>query len=177
MKSSGVLVNKEEFRENFKLVFTKTKDSQEFFLILHQSRGGIFNKLKIGTEYFFNWTKGKKYTFINPYSIEPAKEKQTEQQDEKILFLKNLADKLKLKEITIKFLEKEVNKLEAETLLNNGFHEKASKLIKLLFIKHQELAKRNIFSFTDKEKQEKQMLDELKILFLVEYYYPNLSKN
>jgi len=54
MKSSGVLVNKEEFRENFKLVFTKTKDSQEFFLILHQSRGGIFNKLKIGTEYFFN---------------------------------------------------------------------------------------------------------------------------
>jgi len=82
-----------------------------------------------------------------------------------------------LKEITIKFLEKEVNKLEAETLLNNGFHEKASKLIKLLFIKHQELAKRNIFSFTDKEKQEKQMLDELKILFLVEYYYPNLSKN
>src|SRR5215211_7109937 len=93
MKSCGVLVNKGELRNNFKLTFKK--DQEEFFLILHQSQEKIFNNLKFGVKYYFNWTKGAKYTFINPYSIEPAKEKKNTRN--KNVFFKRFSRQIKIK--------------------------------------------------------------------------------
>lgn len=168
MKSSGALVRKEQLRKNFKLVFKKEKE--EFFLILHQSQKKIFNDLKIGVKYYFNWTKGVKYTFINPYSIEPAKEKKTRTQEAKTYFLKDLADKLKLRETTVDYLETEISKLESE-IVDTDFQKKAKNMVQLLFIKHQELGKRSFFSFSEKQKQEKELLEDLKTLFLADFYY------
>jgi len=168
MKSCGVLVNKGELRNNFKLTFKK--DQEEFFLILHQSQEKIFNNLKFGVKYYFNWTKGAKYTFINPYSIEPAKEKKTRTQETKTYFLKDLADKLKLRETTVDYLETEISKLEAE-MTDADFQKKVKSMVQLLFIKHQELGKRSLFSLSEKQKQEKELLDDLKTLFLADFYY------
>jgi hypothetical protein len=120
--------------------------------------------------------KGEKYTFINPYSIENEKEIITEQQGQKKIFIKDLANRLRLRETTnTEYLEKELDRLQVE-ITNNNFLQRAKRAIELLFLKHQELAKKGFFSLTELEKQESIFLGELKTMFLIDYCYPNQRK-
>ena len=160
MKSQATLIKKEKLRNNYKLTFNN--GNKDFFLILHEKRKKIFHQLISNRKYSFNWIKGKRYSFLCPFSIELSK--QTLQNSTKDIFIKQLSAELGLKKLSTDNLSSRLFKLTKELTKNDT----ATQFIKLLFLKHQNSLNTPLKLLTENEQKEIKLLNDLKYLFLVD---------
>jgi len=171
MKSTGKLIRKEELRSNFKLFFSQGQ--REFFLILHANQKVIYHNLKIGSSYSFFYKKGIKYNFLREKTISiTTKNFNKKMRKQKTIYIHDLAQKLGIKKMTFKNIEKKLAKTIKETD-NANYSKQAKQLIQLLFLKHQELNKKLAPYTGNKEQLEKALLTELKTMFLINFTYPD----
>ena len=144
MKGKGKLIKKESLVRNFKLTFINEKE-KELFLILHQSKREIYEKLKISSDYNFSWHQGKKnYSFVNPQSLKRAIGNIQTCLDNgvKQLFFKNLCRELKISQITEEKINQKLEILWNQRGRIKGVNKEKQfllwikDLLKTLFLRH-----------------------------------------
>jgi len=97
--------------------------------------------------------------------------KKPKEHGQKEMFLRDLADSLGVRKNKLEKLNKKIEQITSEKEISKKHYlTKAKKLIELIFLKHHEIGKK-AFLLTDKQEQEKALLEELQTMFNMDYIF------
>jgi len=179
MKSTGILVNKEQLRSNYKLTFKNkfSDNKQDLNVFLHGEQKAIFTNLRIGCIYFFFWFKSKKgYYYLNHLSIKENLQtsfKPLSEINARSIFVNQVSQELKLKHPNAESIKQKLEKVIRKVgIIKNQDHKKilawTLELLRTLFIKHRGLS---LMLDTPENNQEKELLQEIETLLTIDNYF------
>ena len=174
MRSSGVLVDKEQAKSNFKLTFENEQGQSHLFL--NQSKEIIFNNLEIGSKYTFSISKGiKDYYFLNPQSLKIVNTNH-HINETKDFYYNKLCKEIGVKKLEEKDIRAKIDNLKdfSKRMRNQKDREFLLVLIKeaitSFYLKYRALGIRGQPTSKEEEQEEELLLDIETMLFFDRFY-------